>query len=103
MVLRLLENAFMSQKIESFHFYSCPKQTFLYVLIITYQTKRNYPFPKGSVLWKFIFPQHKGENEDIMELRKRPKLNLRGWFKHAKCEGFNLTNIILTKKYSVKE
>ena len=52
---------------------------------------------------KIYFPQHKGEKEDIMELRKRPKLNLRGWFKHAKCEGFNLTNIILTKKYSVKE
>ena len=78
MVSRLLKNAFVSQIIESTHFLLMPPAKALrQVLIITSLTKGNYQFPQGRFLWKIIFSQQKGKGENIMELIKRPKLNLR--------------------------
>ena len=46
MVLRLLENAFVSQKIESVHFYLCPQAKISpRFLSLPIQAGGNYPFP----------------------------------------------------------
>ena len=74
--LRLLENAFVSQKIESFYFYSCLQVKLSpRFLSLPLQAGGNYPFPLNSVL--YIFPQQKGWK--IMELKKWPKLILQGY------------------------
>ena len=62
MVLRLLEDTFVSQKVTFVHFYWYPK------------ADGNYSFHLNNVFWKSILPQQKGGR--IMELTKCPKLNL---------------------------
>ena len=61
MGLRLLENTFVSQKIESVRFYSCP-QAKLYPRFLSspLQGEGNYPFSPNDVFWKCIFPQQRG-------------------------------------------
>ena len=64
-VLKLLENTFVSQKIESVHFYSChqTKLTPRY-LPSPLQAEGNYLFHPTNVFWKSIFPQQKGGEEN---------------------------------------
>ena len=63
MVLRLLENTFENQKIESVHFLSYfranphPSPSFLSSPI---QTEKNHLFPRNNVFFKIYFPQQKG-------------------------------------------
>ena len=59
MMLRLLGKAFVSQKIESVHFYLCP-QTKIYprFLSLPLQAGGNYPFPPHNVFC--ILSQQKG-------------------------------------------
>ena len=59
-LLRLLTNTFLSQKIKSVHFYSRPKQTLPLVFNITPQAKENYPLLLNSLFRKSIFPSRKG-------------------------------------------
>ena len=48
MVLRLLENAFVTQKkTKSIHFYSCPQATLPQAFITIFQAEGNYSFPQG--------------------------------------------------------
>ena len=49
MVLRLLTNTFVSQKIESVHFYSCPQAKLAQVFIINPLAEGNYPSLPNSV------------------------------------------------------
>ena len=42
------------------------------------QAEGNYQFPANRVFWKSIFTQHKGGR--VMELKKRQKLNLWGYW-----------------------
>ena len=68
MMFRLLENAFMSEKVESRHSYLCStsSKTHLQVLIINPQTEGNYSFPPGSIFSRIFFPQQKGGREETM-------------------------------------
>ena len=61
MVLRLLENTFLSQRIESVHFYSW-FQAKLYPRFLSslLQAEGYYPFPPNKVFWKSIFLQQTG-------------------------------------------
>ena len=73
MVFRLLENAFVSQKIESVHFYLYPQAKISpKFLLLPLQAGGNFPFPPHNVFC--IFSQQKGRR--IIELKKSPKLNL---------------------------
>ena len=57
-VLRLLENGFVSQIIESVHFYSCPKAKLSPIFLsLLLQARRSYPFPPNNIFG--IFPQQK--------------------------------------------
>ena len=60
-VLRLLENTFVSQKIESGHFYSCT-QVKLSSRFLSSQihAEVTYLFPPNNVFWKYIFRHQKG-------------------------------------------
>ena len=59
MVLRLLENTFVSQKAESVHSYSCP-QTLSQVFIITTQGRRKLPISPEQHFLKICFSPAKG-------------------------------------------
>ena len=129
MVLRLLENIFVSQKLNLFIFFSCPQAKFFPKFLSSpLQTEWNYSFFPNSVFWKSIFPQQKGEAKILWSWKKWPKLNLRGNWSQVlnstilatfrflvsvllwhnldssmlKCEG-SLTHLIFTKKHSVQE
>ena len=55
-VLRLLENIFVSQKIESVHFYSCsPSKTLPQVFTIIPQAKGNCLFLPNFIFWRYFF------------------------------------------------
>ena len=55
-VLRLLANIFVSQKIESVHFYSCsPSKTLPQVFIIIPQAKGNCLFLPNFIFWRYFF------------------------------------------------
>ena len=59
-VLRLLENTFVSQKIESV--YSCPQiKLSSRFLSSPLQAEGNYPLFPSKVFWKSIFPKREGE------------------------------------------
>ena len=74
MVLRLLENAFVSQKIQFVHFYLCPEAKISpRFLSLQLQAGGNFSFPPHVFC---IFSQQKGR---IMDLKKWPKLNLQGY------------------------
>ena len=49
MALRLLENAFATQTIESIHFYSCPQAKLLPFSYHHPQAEGNYPFTAGRI------------------------------------------------------
>ena len=54
MVLRLLESAFVSQKIESVHFYLCPRAKISpRFLSLPFQAGANYTFPPHNVFCIF--------------------------------------------------
>ena len=61
MVLRLLEMNFWFKILNLLIFTHAPKQHSSRVLIITPHAEQNYPFPPGSIFWKFIFHQQNGE------------------------------------------
>ena len=64
-LLRLLVNTFVNQKIESVHFYSCPQATLPQVFISTSQAEGNYSFLLNRVFWRSIFsPAESGGGED---------------------------------------
>ena len=77
MVLRLLENTFENQKIESVHFLSYfranphPSPSFLSSPI---QTEKNHLFPRNNVFFKIYFPQQKGGGGSCMDLKKFPSV-----------------------------
>ena len=72
MVLRFLKKAFVSQKIESVHFYLCPQaKIYPRFLSLPLDAGGNFPFPSHN-----DFSQQKGRK--IMKLKKLPKLNLQG-------------------------
>ena len=75
MVLRLLENTFLSQKTELFIFTHAPKQNFSPGFIIATPGRRKLPiFPEQHFLKIFFSPAERGR---IMKLKKWPRLNLR--------------------------
>ena len=77
MMLRLMENKFLRQKIESVHFSSWPQAKLSSrFLSPPNQTEGNYPFPPNKVFWKSISPAERGRT---MELKIWPKLNLQ-WY-----------------------
>ena len=80
MMLRLLANIFMSQKIESVHFYSCP-QAKLSPRFLSLPLKQNEITHSSWTVFSedLFFPQQKVGEERIMERKKLPKLNLRGY------------------------
>ena len=59
-VLRLLENIFVSQKIESVHFYSCPEAKFSPSFYHYPSGKRKLPLPPEKPFLKITFPEKKG-------------------------------------------
>ena len=61
-IIRLLESAFASQKIESRHFYSCtPSKNSSAGSYHHTQIEENYSFPPESIFFKINFPsQQKG-------------------------------------------
>ena len=56
-VLRLLANTFVSQKIESAHFYSCFQAKFSPGFYHYHPGRRNFSFLLNSVFWRSFFPQ----------------------------------------------
>ena len=66
MVLRLLENAFVSQKIESVHFYFIPYANIFPRFLSLPQAGGNYPFPPHNAFC--IFSEQTGRR--IMKLKK---------------------------------
>ena len=82
MVLRLLANRFISQKIESLHFYSCSQAKLSSrFLLLPSQAQGNHQFLRKAFSEDLFFPQQKwSEGRSIMELKKLPKLNLRGYW-----------------------
>ena len=79
MTLRWLENTFLSQKIESVHFYSYPQAKLSPRSISSLlQTEGNYPFPlRQSVLKTYFSPTKRGRT---MGLKIWPKLKLQGYW-----------------------
>ena len=60
MVLRLLENTFVSEKLESVYFYSYPQAKLSpWSLSSPLQAEENYPFPPNSACLKSVFPKQK--------------------------------------------
>ena len=67
-VLRLLANTFVSQKLESVHFYSCP------------QAKFSPRFSSQTAFSDDIFFLSRKVGDRIMELKNLPKLKLQGYW-----------------------
>ena len=59
-VLRLLANTFVSQKIESVHFYSCPQAKLCFRFLSLPVGRRKLPIPPEQRFLKIVFPQQKG-------------------------------------------
>ena len=79
MVLRLLENALVSQKIGSVHFYLSPQaKDSPRSLSLPLQAGENYPLPLINIFFKSIFPNEKEGR--FMEQKKFPKLKLRAYW-----------------------
>ena len=88
MVLKLLENVFVTKKIKSVHFSLCPQaKMYPRFLSLPIQEGGNYPFPPHNSFC--IFSQQKGRR--IMELKKWPNQNLQGhWSQVLKsCTNFS--------------
>ena len=64
MVLRLLENPFVTQNIESTHFYSCPQ------VKLTPRQKKITHFPQTTFFEYLFLPAEKGEGTETMEWKK---------------------------------
>ena len=71
-IIRLLESAFASQKIESRHFYSCtPSKNFSAGSYHHTQIEENYSFPPESIFLKIISPpSRKGGNYALLKRHK---------------------------------
>ena len=89
MVLTLLANTFVTQKFESGHFYSCPqaKLSPRFWSFLPRQNKISHFLQKTFCEDQFL-PQQKGGRGGeggrmIMELKKLPKLNLRGYWSYV--------------------
>ena len=79
MVVRLLENAFVSQKIESIPYYLCPQAKLSpRFLSLPLRKKENTQFPQAALFENLFFPSKKGEEgeETMRELKKWLKLTL---------------------------
>ena len=85
MLLSLLANTFVSQKIESAQFYSffiALKQNSPSGFYHHHpQAEGNYPFLPNNVFWRYFFLSRKGGGVGRwLWLKKFPKLNLRGYW-----------------------
>ena len=82
MVLRLLENAFVSQKIESVNFHAFKQNYPLWRFLSSpLQAEVNYSFPRNNIFRKSVFPQQKKGR--LMELKKWAKLILQENWSHV--------------------
>ena len=126
--LRLPVNTFVSQKIESVHFYPSPQaELSTRNFVITPMQKKITHSSRTAFSKDLFFPLQKGGRR-IMELKKLPRLNLPGYWSQVlinyivatfaflvsvllyhnlasrilKCQGF-LTHKVFTKRYSVQE
>ena len=71
MVLRLLANTFVSQKIEFVHFTHAPKQNSPLGFYHYPQAEGNYPYLQNSVFGRSIFfPAERGEDHGIEKITK---------------------------------
>ena len=77
-LLRLLENTFVRQKIE-------PNKNLAQVLIITPKTDGNYPFPPNSIFWKSIFHQAEMREDYGVEKITKIKGTTKVYFTHYSC------------------
>ena len=69
-VFRLLENASVSQKLISIHFYTCP-WAFLHTPPGSYHNlagRGNYSFPPGSIFENLFFCSREREKETIVRV-----------------------------------
>ena len=69
-VFRLLENASVSQKLISIHFYTCP-WAFLHTPPGSYHNpagRENYSFPPGSIFENLFFCSREREKETIVRV-----------------------------------
>ena len=80
-VLRLLDNAFASQKIESRHFYWCiPSKNFAQVLVINHLLRPgNYSLFPSRVLSKIYSPSESGQTMESHYLCTIEKGGLGSW------------------------
>ena len=77
MVLRLLANTFVNQRVESVHFYSCPEQNSPPCSYHYPKGRTKFPIPpKLRFLKVYFFPNEKKD----MELKRWPKLKLREYW-----------------------
>ena len=60
-LLRLLANTFVSQKIESIHFCSPPSKTLPQVFMIIPEAEGNCPFLLNSFFWRYFFLSRKSK------------------------------------------
>ena len=70
--VNITANIFVSQKIESVHFYLCLQAKLSRVFIIIFQADGNCPFLPNSFFEDIL--KKEGGRERIMELKKIPKL-----------------------------
>ena len=70
MVFRLLKNAFVSQKIESIHFYSWPPKAILSprFLLSPHPGGGKLLIPRQAAFFKYLFPQQKGGGGNYVDL-----------------------------------
>ena len=76
MVLKVLENAFVIQNIESIHFYSCPQATLPQVLIITPRQKEINHFTQAAFFENLSPFRRKGVGEGNYGVKKITKIKL---------------------------
>ena len=71
MVLRLLENTFVIQKIDPVHFYSCPKQNSPPCFYHYSPGRRKLPIPPKQCFLKiYISPAERGEDYRVEKITK---------------------------------
>ena len=79
MVLRLLANTFVSQKIEYIPFCLCPQAKLSHKFLSSLPRKKEITPPKQPFLKMHFSPAERGK-ESIIELKKLPKFNLQGYW-----------------------
>ena len=82
-VLRLLANTFVSQKIESVHFYSCPQGKLSPGILSLSSRQKDITHSSRTAFSKDIFfsaERGEGRGGEDYGVEKIPKLNLRGYW-----------------------